>query len=65
MMLMGLRLTEGVSLTRFEALSSTALAPQPLDILEKNDMIRREGDRLMVTAKGRPVLNSVLAHLLG
>lgn len=64
MMLMGLRLTEGVSLARFEALSGTVLKPEPLDILEKNDMVRREGDRLIVTPTGRPVLNSVLAHLL-
>lgn len=64
MMLMGLRLTEGVSLARFEALAGKALATQPLDILEKNDMVHRQGDRLTVTATGRPVLNSVLAHLL-
>lgn len=64
MMLMGLRLSEGVSLARFEALSGKPLAAEPLEILEKTEMVRRDGDRLTVTGTGRPVLNTVLATLL-
>lgn len=64
MMLMGLRLTEGVSLTRYERRAGRPIGQQPIEILEENGLITRDGDCLKATSAGRPVLNSVLATLL-
>ena len=64
MMLMGLRLTEGVSLGRYERLAGRPLATKTLDELEKSGLVVRADDRLMVTGAGRPVLNAVLGSLL-
>lgn len=64
MMLMGLRLTEGVSLGRYERLAGRPLAAKTLDDLEKSGLVVRADDRLIVTGAGRPVLNAVLRSLL-
>ncbi len=60
-LLMGLRLAEGVSLARFTALAGHALDAQALDMLAADGLVTIDGDRLSVTAKGRPVLNAVIA----
>ena len=65
MLLMGLRLSEGISLSRFEALAGAPLNPAQITELEDLGMLATFGDRLMATQKGRFVLNSVLAKLLG
>lgn len=65
MMLMGLRLTEGVSLARYEGLAGRPLDGSKLADLEQAGLITRDGDRLKATASGRPVLNAVLGQLLG
>ncbi len=63
-LLMGLRLTEGVSLARYMGLSGRALDAGAVADLHKDGLVRRDGDRLTVTATGRPVLNAVIAALL-
>ena len=64
MMLMGLRLTEGVSLARYDRLAGQPLAAKTLDDLQESGLVACNGDRLTVTDPGRPVLNSVLRTLL-
>lgn len=65
MLLMGLRLREGLDLARYHR-----LAPQPLEArrirnLEEQGMLRQENGRLMATEQGFPVLNAVIAALAG
>ena len=63
-LLMGLRLKEGVSLSRFDALSGSALASEKLGHLTEIGMISVFGDRLIVTDQGFMVLNAVIEGLL-
>lgn len=64
MMLMGLRLTEGVSLARYERLAGQPLDADTLADLVDAGLVTRKDERLCVTASGRPVLNTILAQLL-
>jgi oxygen-independent coproporphyrinogen-3 oxidase len=64
MMLMGLRLEEGVSLARHAELSGRALDPARIGALVEEGLLRREGDRIAATAEGRLVLDALLARLL-
>lgn len=68
MLLMGLRLTEGISLSRFEAESGLPLLefvnPRRVTMLEGEGLLERSGDRIAATASGRQKLNAVLAYLL-
>lgn len=65
LLLMGLRLAEGVSRARFEALGGAPLPREALARLADLGLLALEGDRLRVTERGRPVLNAVLRALLG
>jgi len=62
MMLMGLRLAEGVSLARFEALAGRPLTLAP-DLLDFG-LVEIEAGRIRATAKGVPLLDAVLKNLL-
>ncbi len=64
LLLMGLRLTEGVSLSRYAALAGKPLEGERVENLIDLGIIKREGDILRVLPQGRMVLNSVLAELL-
>lgn len=65
MLMMGLRLTEGVSLSRFEALAEpSARRATALARLIADGFVTRNGDRLSATQAGRLVLNAVLAEIL-
>lgn len=64
MMMMGLRLSEGVDLKRWENLSGRALNPEQLAHLQDIGMINFSGDRLYATQDGRMVLNTLLAEIL-
>jgi len=64
LLLMGMRLSEGVSLNRYEALAKRKLKPSALAELLELGMVAREGDRLIASEKGLFVLNSVLSKLL-
>ena len=63
-LLMCLRLSEGADLSRYESLGGAPLDPPRIAALIEDGMLRRSGTRLIATAKGRIVLNAVLAALL-
>jgi putative oxygen-independent coproporphyrinogen III oxidase len=63
-LLMGLRLTEGVDLDRFEALAHRAIDPQRLKDLLDHKMVEDLGEnRVRVTREGFFVLDAVVADL--
>jgi oxygen-independent coproporphyrinogen-3 oxidase len=68
MLLMGLRLSEGISATRFEARTGIALADaidqDMLPALIAEGYLIQEGDRLRATAEGRMRLDAVLGALI-
>jgi putative oxygen-independent coproporphyrinogen III oxidase len=63
-LMMGLRLSEGVSLARIRNLSNTAVNLEKLNEFRDLGLIDLDGDRLSCTTSGRPVLNGVLRGLL-
>ncbi|WP_299423206.1 radical SAM family heme chaperone HemW [uncultured Shimia sp.] len=64
LLLMGLRLSEGVDLSRYEALAGKPLEGTRVDTLQDIGMIEIKKSRLRVLPQGRMVLNSVLSELL-
>ena len=64
MMLMGLRLSEGVSLSRFERFAGAPIEATRLSGLIGQGLLTRDGDMITATADGRLVLNGVLGRLL-
>ncbi len=63
-LMMGLRLREGIDLSRVEALRGSKLPQSKLDHLAEIGMVERTKDRLSVTNQGLMVLNAVLEDLL-
>ncbi|MEM9763002.1 MAG: radical SAM family heme chaperone HemW [Pseudomonadota bacterium] len=64
MMLMGMRLSEGVDVARYERLAGRALRPEALAALVGDGLVEQRAGRLRATAAGRLLLNRVLAELL-
>ncbi len=64
MMMMGLRLDEGVSLARYERLTGHAPVADRVDGLVRDGFLARNGDIIKATPEGRLVLNGVLGRLL-
>lgn len=64
LLLMGLRLSEGVSLNRITAIAGAPLPERKLSELQEAQLIRVDGDRLRTTLQGRMVLNAILRELL-
>lgn len=66
-LMMGLRLTEGISAAAFEARTGTALAEavdgKGLAEMQRLELVEWDGDRLRLTQKGQPLLNAVIAKL--
>jgi oxygen-independent coproporphyrinogen-3 oxidase len=62
--LMSLRLREGMSSSRYEALAGRELPSAKVDALVASDHLRVDGDRVSASADGRIVLNTLLAQLL-
>ena len=69
MLLLGLRLAEGVSLARFETVVGAPFAalfpPRALDPLVGSGLLAHDGVVLRATERGRRVLDGVLDRLLG
>lgn len=67
-LLMGLRLSEGVSLPdiaeRFGLDADRLIDRHRCEMLERLGFVRRTGGRLVVTGKGMPVLDAVLGELV-
>ncbi len=63
-LLMGMRLSEGISLSHYAALGGE-VDYITIATLETDGLVRVSGDRLMATADGLLVLNSVIASLAG
>jgi oxygen-independent coproporphyrinogen-3 oxidase len=64
-LLMGLRLSEGVSIARVEGMLGRPLKPVAIVDLGAHGLLLRDGGRLRATARGRFVLNRVIAELVG
>ena len=64
MLMMGLRLNEGVSIKRFEMLSKQKIDTERLGFFAEKNLITQNGDRLFATPAGRLVLNRLLGELL-
>ena len=63
-LLMGLRLAEGIDLSRYEALSGRALASARLAVLQEEGLVAPVGNsRLRATPQGMIVLDAVVADL--
>ena len=63
-LLMGLRLQEGVTLSRYRALSGRDLSEERLERLLSERLIWRTDERFGATFRGRMLLNAVLCELL-
>lgn len=62
--IMGLRLVRGLDLTRYQNLNGSPFSKEKLSYLEDLDMITVDGSQLIVSPKGRAVLNAVINELL-
>ena len=63
-LMMSLRLSEGMSLDRFERLNGLALSPTKVIELEELGLVHVSEGRLIATAQGRPILNALIRELL-
>lgn len=64
MLVMGLRLAEGIDVERFERLTGVSLNPERVTFLESEGLVERaENSRLRVTASGFPLLDAIVADL--
>jgi putative oxygen-independent coproporphyrinogen III oxidase len=64
MVMMGLRLAEGIDLTRHRSLSGKDFSPQVVSELVEYGLISTATNRIVATDRGKAVLNSVLVKLL-
>ena len=62
-LIMGLRLRDGLDLTRLRALAPKAISDRGLTDMLDLGMVAVEGDRLRATPQGRVVLNAVITAL--
>ncbi|KIC36296.1 radical SAM family heme chaperone HemW [Leisingera sp. ANG-M7] len=63
-LMMGMRLTEGLDMARYDQLSGHKLPEDRLDDLARMGMVTISDQRLRATNQGRAVLNAVLRELL-
>ena len=63
-LLMGLRIQDGISVSRYQALAGDALNEEELSHLVQDTLLSRNGDRISATSQGRLVLNAVTEKLL-
>ena len=62
--LMGLRISDGISLARYKAITGKTLSTQTISALSDNGYLIRKGDSLLATEEGRLLLNKVTEELL-
>ncbi len=64
MLVMGLRLAEGIDVGRFERLTGVSLNAERVSFLEREGLVERgENSRLRVTPTGFPLLDAIVADL--
>lgn len=63
-LMMGLRISEGISIAEYESLSGAPLPSQSIISLTSDDYLSLENDRLFATEKGRAVLDHITGQLL-
>ena len=63
-LMMGLRLSEGISLDRYEALNDSPLQINEINALQEISIIEIVAGKLRATQAGRPVLNSIISEFL-
>jgi len=63
-LMMGIRLTEGLDIGRFEKIAGYPLPGEQITYLKDLGMITLSGNRLTVTDQGCPVLNAIIRELL-
>ena len=64
LLMMGLRLTEGIDLNRLKALHSTPYSKSGLEDLLQLELVETVGNHLQTTARGRMMLNTVIRTLM-
>ena len=62
--MMGLRLTEGIDLSRLRAFGANVTNYKEIKVLEDSGLVETGHGRLRATAIGRPLLNAVLRRIL-
>lgn len=62
-LIMGLRVSEGIDLARYEALKGQAMDANKIAGLKSLGLVKREGSRLMATMQGRRLLNALITEL--
>ena len=62
-LIMGLRISEGIDLTRYEKLNGMPMDPNKIAGLKSMGLIKREGQQLMATRAGRRLLNALISEL--
>ncbi|MFT3988777.1 radical SAM family heme chaperone HemW [Aestuariivirga sp.] len=62
-LLMGLRISEGIDLDRFESLAGRPMDSSKLAGLKSMGLVKRNGNRLSATADGRRLLNAIIGEL--
>ena len=60
---MGLRIAEGIDLRRYDELAGHPIDRARIDDLDALGLVNCTGSRLTATARGRRVLNAVIAEL--
>lgn len=63
-LMMGLRVTDGIDLSRYGDISKSALNNTVIDKLTDIGMVDVFDNRLKATARGRPLLNAIIRELL-
>ena len=62
-LIMGLRVSEGIDLARYENLRGQPMDPNKIAGLKSLGLVKREGSRLMATMQGRRLLNALITEL--
>ena len=63
-LLMGLRIEEGISLSRFEEIAGKGLSRDVIQEFVENNLLTQVGDKIKATSQGRLLLNSITEKLL-
>jgi oxygen-independent coproporphyrinogen-3 oxidase len=62
-LIMGLRVSDGIDLARYENLKGSPMDPLKIAGLKSLGLVKRDGPRLMATTQGRRLLNALITEL--